>query len=359
MSQLGMLNNLPAGSGLEWLEGSGDLTDLGGPLDKTAADLGQAAVMTAIERQAELRPNKVAVNDGDVSLTYAELVDRVHGLRSRIIQAAPTGGVVATLLHNGTGAIVAMIAAVTSGRTLVPIDAGHPIERQAALFAESGASAVVLAKGVAVETSFIGPSIIRLEFDVAEPWSGERSPAVVTPLTFPSVVMFTSGSTGRPKGIAYGVGDGEQIRRYVKKFRLNETDVFISLASLSQTGAADIIGLTVGATVRIVDARRRGIFEVLRVMGDEGGHFLKLRSFGVARPSEHAEGCRGAAPSACFRSARRAYPSDRRGNVACQTSCQLLHKHHVWVDGSQRRFLLVCARRSDRRRGRADWLHRG
>jgi len=276
MSQISTLERLSAGSKLDWITGRPTPIDFGGPVDVPFESTGLVSMMDGIERQALLRPDKLAVEDGEKALTYAELVDRMRGLRRRILNIVPPGGVVAAVVHNSAAATVAMSAAVSSGRIFVPIDAGHPVERQSALFAESGAHAVLLAKGVELDTRYIGPEVHRLEFDVDEVTGAEPGDPAKGDPTRPGMVMFTSGSTGRPKGLAFGVGDSEQLRRYVEKFHLNADDVFISLASLSQTGAADLIGLTVGATVRIVDVKRRGMMEALRVMGEDGVTFLSF-----------------------------------------------------------------------------------
>ena len=181
----------------------------------------------------------------------------------------PPGGVVASVIHSGALAPVVILGALTSGRTLIPIDAGHPIERQRALFAETHASAVIVAEGVEIDDSFIPASLPRITVDVTKPSGAEPSRTPFAP-GVPLMVMFTSGSTGRPKGLAVGIRTTEMLPNFVARYHVNPNDVLISLASMSQTGAGDLIALTTGATLRICDMRRNGIAETLRVIREEG-----------------------------------------------------------------------------------------
>ncbi len=87
------------------------------------------------------------MRDGQLALTYAELLDRAYGLARTIEALVPPEGVVSSIIHNGPAATAALLAVFGSGRTYVPIDAGHPPERQKALLAEAGADAVIVEAG--------------------------------------------------------------------------------------------------------------------------------------------------------------------------------------------------------------------
>jgi non-ribosomal peptide synthetase component F len=260
-------------SDLPWIQYTPRPIDLHGPVDVAyepppAGEAGLPLGLLAIRRAAARWPDKVAISDGVVDLTYGELIDRVNGLTQRIVETVEPGGVVATIAHNGAAAVAVLVATLYSGRTLVPIDAGHPVERQAAVFAESGAQAVVIAKGVEVAAGVIDPSIPVIDFDVLAPTNAkEHDPDLAA--NSPCIVMFTSGSTGRPKGLAFQPSD-QAIGRFVAKFHVNEHDVLASLASMSQTGAADLIALSTGASLCVVDMRRRGLTEAFRAFEEAG-----------------------------------------------------------------------------------------
>jgi acyl-coenzyme A synthetase/AMP-(fatty) acid ligase len=258
---------------LPWIDHRPAPIDLGGPVDRAyeplqPAEAGLPGGLLAIRRGAARWPDKVAVSDGLVNLTYGELIDRVNGLTRRIMDLVEPGGVVAAVANNGAAAVTILVAGFYSGRTLVPIDAGHPLERQVAIFAESGARAVIIAKDVEIAPGLIDPSIPVIDFDVAAP-TGANEPHVRVEPDSPCIVLFTSGSTGRPKGLAYPHSDSA-IRRFIDKFHINSDDVFASLASMSQTGVADLIALTAGASLCVVDMRRRGLGEAFRAFQEAG-----------------------------------------------------------------------------------------
>jgi acyl-coenzyme A synthetase/AMP-(fatty) acid ligase len=261
------------GADLPWIAYRPAAIDFGGPVDTPyecvpPAEAGIPAGLRAIRAAARRWPDKIAVSDGSVDLTYGQLIDRVNGLAQRVMEAVEPGGVVAAVANNGAAAVAILVAGFYSGRTLVPIDAGHPVERQTAIFAESGAQAVVVAKDVGFDRNLFDPELPVIEFDVlAATGAPEHQPDLTE--TSPCLVMFTSGSTGRPKGLAFSTSDAS-IRRFVDKFHVNSNDVFASLASMSQTGAADLIALATGASLCVVDIKRRGLTEAFKAFQEAG-----------------------------------------------------------------------------------------
>jgi acyl-coenzyme A synthetase/AMP-(fatty) acid ligase len=208
-------------------------------------------------------------------LTYAELLDRSYGLAADIVATTHSGAVVASLVHNGPAGICAVLATGAAGVTYVPIDAGHPPERQLALFREACADAVIVEKGVDIDRTTLPPSIrtIELDLSIARNLAGfDERPAG----NGPRVVMFTSGSTGRPKGLAYDWSQVSALDDYVTRYNFNADDVFVSLASLSQTGIGDIVALMVGATLHIVDMKRLGLGQALRRIEQAGITYLSF-----------------------------------------------------------------------------------
>src|ERR1700761_4755956 len=162
---------------IEWVKTRPVPFDHGGPVDIPFTQL--EAIdgpmgLDHFENAAARFPDKVAVYDGKISLTYSELLDRVYGVAQRIVDSVPPGGVVTSIINSGSVAPVVMLGVMASGRTLIPIDAGHPIERQRALFAETNASAVVLAEGVEIDDSFIPASMPRILVDATKPTGASR-----------------------------------------------------------------------------------------------------------------------------------------------------------------------------------------
>jgi acyl-coenzyme A synthetase/AMP-(fatty) acid ligase len=264
--------HFPSMSGSVWIKGSPVSLDDGGPTsqpyDASAASLfATVGGIEVIEAAARLFPEKVAVDDGVLQLTYAQFIDRVYGLAQRLHTTTAPGTTVCSLVPNtGVAPIIVMACALT-GRLLVPIDASHPLDRQAAIFAESGAQAVLLAHGEVVDESFIPASLPRLLVDALIETQAARPTHPYDP-SRPLFVSFTSGSTGRPKGVVSGGRYGAAaIGQFIDMFHLGPSDVILGLASLSTGGARDAFAaLGAGASIRILDIRAAGVMEALKVL---------------------------------------------------------------------------------------------
>ena len=249
--------------------------DANGPVDvpydpSAAHDFETIGGFEVIERIASKVPNKIAVDDGSVRLTYREFIDRVYGLAARLTTATEPGVAVASIVPNTAAAPIIIMACALSGRILIPIDASHPLERQAAIFAQSGACAVLGAKDEMIDDGLVPAAIPRIIVDPRLE-SGADSPPHSYDRHAPLFVSFTSGSTGRPKGIVSGGRyGGSALRHFIDMLHLNSSDVVAGLASLSSGGSRDAFAaLGVGATIRLFDIRSAGLSDALRVFDED------------------------------------------------------------------------------------------
>ncbi len=136
---------------------------------------------------ARRHPDAPAIDDGEIQLTYAELIgdieESVAWLAARGIGRGDRIGI---RMPSGSYALyTAILATLASGAAYVPVDADDPDERAALVFGEADVVAVITEKGLVR-----GPGSSR----------GWRAAA---PLTRDDAwIIFTSGSTGTPKGVA-------------------------------------------------------------------------------------------------------------------------------------------------------------
>jgi acyl-coenzyme A synthetase/AMP-(fatty) acid ligase len=255
-----------------WIEGRPVSLDADGPTDVPydagrAKDFESIGGFDVIARTVREIPDKIAVEDGQDRLTYAQFLDRVYGLAERLNALTDNSTIVASLVPNSVAAPIIVMACALTGRILVPIDATHPRERQQAIFSQSGTGVVLLAKDNAADASFVPATLPKL---IVDPLAQSNAKAV--PHHYdrdaPLFVSFTSGSTGRPKGlISGGRYGGIALRQFIEMFHLNATDVVLGVASLSTGGSRDAFAtLGVGATIRLLELRAGGIAEALQVM---------------------------------------------------------------------------------------------
>ena len=132
-------------------------------------------------------PDSPAIDDGEVQLTYAELIadieDSVEWLATRGIGRGDRIGI---RMPSGSYALyVAILATLASGAAYVPVDADDPDERAELVFTEANVVAIITEAG-----------LVRAH-------GSSRGWRAAAPLGRDDAwIIFTSGSTGTPKGVA-------------------------------------------------------------------------------------------------------------------------------------------------------------
>ncbi|MCW5715736.1 MAG: AMP-binding protein [Bauldia sp.] len=257
---------------LVWASGRPHPIDFGGPVGVPFEPFGEWGERHALERVDEMvrrHHDKIAVDDGVTRITYAELKRQIDDLAARIDVEAPLDRPVAAIVHTTAGFVPIILAAVATGRTLVTIDAGYPVERQTMVFTAAQPGAVLLAADRRADDSFVPPGIPRIVYDPATAGSRTRPP--LRKHTGPISVMFTSGSTGKAKGLASSTDGGlASLGPWVEAAHLNENDVILAVGSPAIGGGGDaVMAVLLGATVRILDLRATGLVEAFRQLAQE------------------------------------------------------------------------------------------
>jgi acyl-coenzyme A synthetase/AMP-(fatty) acid ligase len=255
---------------MAWLESRPVPVDFGGPEDVayTPFDPMESGI-ARFEAMAARFHGKVAVDDGTRALTYAQTRQAVHALAARLA-ALDRPGPVAALLHPTASFPVVFLAHLAVGRPLVPVDAGDPPDRQAAILRESRPACILLGEGVDAPAGLIDPLVPVLRLDEA-PTAAPPPPVFRPTPDDPAGVAYTSGSTGRPKGLAFSQRQFlAAVANYIDACHINPDDRILSLASLSGAGCRDaLVALLTGAAVRIVDIKAGGVGAMMRALHAE------------------------------------------------------------------------------------------
>lgn len=200
---------------------SADWTRFAGAAVGAPAAAGPSVPMPELlRRTAAAHPERVAVVDGDRSITYGEL-DQYSDRLARYLMtvgAAPEERV-ALRIPRSLESVIAVWAVTKTGAAFVPIDPKLPAER---------------AEHIATDAA---PVATLTPADLARVWgpganagaSDADWPAI--DLANPAYLIFTSGSTGRPKGVSvthaglsslaaelvrsHGVADGSRVMHFV------------------------------------------------------------------------------------------------------------------------------------------------
>ncbi|MGW2714820.1 amino acid adenylation domain-containing protein, partial [Streptomyces sp. NPDC001356] len=161
----------------------------------TATDVPVTTIPELFAAQLARTPHALAVEYGDVKLTYAELDARANQLAHHLIAAGVTAeSLVAVWMERCVELIVAELGIAKAGGAYVPLFPDWSAEHRDRVCAKAGVSVVLTAADVAATAD--GPV---------------TDPAVPIHPDQLAYVMFTSGSTGEPKGVPSSHRDATEL----------------------------------------------------------------------------------------------------------------------------------------------------
>lgn len=161
---------------------------------------GPIDIIACLEAQARNRGSAPALCDGALSLSYADLFERVAGCARALRDFPRRVGVHA---ENGIEWVIADLALTATGITLVPLPTGYSDAQLAHICADAGVGAVLHDAANKSDAERTGLPAAALE-------TITRSGATVLPARSiadegaADRIIYTSGTTGRPKGVRIG-----------------------------------------------------------------------------------------------------------------------------------------------------------
>ncbi len=164
-------------------------------------DLGQP-LHRLIEAQAERTPDAVAVEFGDVSLTYRELIDRARALAAHLrARGVVAGDVVGVHDERSPELVVGLLAVLTAGAAYLPLDPELPVSRLEFQIQDSGARHVLTRSAFVDRLASSGAETVVVDTVLPTLAAAGPLPEAAGP-DDTAYVIYTSGSTCRPKGVA-------------------------------------------------------------------------------------------------------------------------------------------------------------
>ncbi|MBX3328846.1 MAG: amino acid adenylation domain-containing protein [Nitrospira sp.] len=156
------------------------------------------------ERQAEVRPDALAVVYGDCHMTYAELNARAnqiaHGLNR---MGVGRGALVGLCVERSIEMVAGLLGVLKAGAAYVPLDPENSPARLTFEVSQAGIGAVLTQDKWRSRLPASGTLLRCLDF---QDWTFAEEPSInpdrpVHPMEL-AYVIYTSGSTGVPKGVA-------------------------------------------------------------------------------------------------------------------------------------------------------------
>src|SRR6266478_453737 len=259
---------------LQWLTASPEPLDHDGPVEVPFDPFEPAWISRPIcerfDQIARRHSEKTAVDDGEICFTYGEIHRASRVLALSIDACVPPGRPVGVLLEHSAFFPIAALACLRTGRPIVPIDQGHPVERNTLIAREAGLQAVI----------FDGPGTDPNDLLKDAVWLDVVSSLGVLPDAEPETapadgaafILYTSGSSGQPKGICNNQSAIlHRVAQFTNACHLNADDRFVLLSSTGTiAGIRDIFSaLLNGATLVIAEPGRVGFDGILRAMDHE------------------------------------------------------------------------------------------
>ena len=181
------------------------------PIDPDLPDF--PTIIDAFDDTVRRAPDRIAIVDGNRSITYAQYCRAVAGMARRIAGYDVAGGRVASLMLNSAEQLVTAFATMAARAQYVPMNFAYPAKALIPLAADVTPKVLVCHErfeGLAREVAH-AVGIPHLEvFGGNDPdidrWIGDdtlRLPEPRPEPDDPSVLYFTGGTTGIPKGAGH------------------------------------------------------------------------------------------------------------------------------------------------------------
>jgi amino acid adenylation domain-containing protein len=179
----------------------------------------------AVEEQARLRPDAIAVRSGSTTLTYGELNRKANQLAHRLrkLGVVPEA-IVGICTDRSVEMMVAVLGILKSGGAYLALDPAYPKPRLAFMLDEARVRVLVTQETLSSQLPDSSAQKIYLDADTEElARESEHDPASGVAPGNLAYVIYTSGSTGKPKGIMIEHGSLANYVAWANDFMFDDT----------------------------------------------------------------------------------------------------------------------------------------
>lgn len=210
--------------------------------------------------QVALQPDRVAIVDGTLSYTYAQLMTRTRQIAQALRACQlPPGAPIGLWMEKSVTAIAALLAVLAQGHPYVPVDLAMPAQRNASILSHAGVQWLIGYKADLLTAPLSLNQLTLDEIEISEPVLPFDCNGGPDHLAY---ILYTSGTTGRPKGVYQNQrGVLHDVAQYVNSIHLGPLDRHTLLYSLSVIGSVrDVLGtLLTGGSIHLYHPAKQGL----------------------------------------------------------------------------------------------------
>jgi amino acid adenylation domain-containing protein len=209
-----------------------------------------SALADRIARTVAQVPDRVALRDDCLTLTYRQLWERTEQIGAALRSQIGMNGAVALLRHRDLPQALALVACIRYGLPVAVLDPGVPAERLRRIVAAIPGGVVAGPDGEPEHS--LGPGWVTTDLMAVESGTAPVGDARHDPV----VLIATSGSSGRPKLVALDhAGLDNRITWACREFALTSRDVFVYCSAPGfDFGLFEVLcPLALGATLVLPD----------------------------------------------------------------------------------------------------------
>jgi amino acid adenylation domain-containing protein len=160
-----------------------------------------APVHRLVAERARSAPDRTALEDGNDTLTYAELEERASRVARGLADlGVAKGDFVAVCLERSASLIVSVLGVLKAGAAYVPLDPASPPSRLAFTLEDCGARVLLSQRSLEGVLPRSATQQILFVEDLAGGGAGVEAVAAEVAASDLAYMIYTSGSTGQPKG---------------------------------------------------------------------------------------------------------------------------------------------------------------
>ncbi|MCH2042447.1 MAG: amino acid adenylation domain-containing protein, partial [Saccharospirillaceae bacterium] len=256
------------------------MQDIRSSVNDTAVELPRDHLHSGFCQHALTKPNAVALVCGQQQLSYLELARKAVGISQAINKTCDQlnyqpGGRIAIVMDKGEDQIAAVLGALLSDSTYVPIEAAQPENRRNTILQDAGANIVLAhrthhdanwpADNTIIAVDELGGEIddgsvyqvLQQTFSAHRKLSQNNRKATAEKAAY---IIYTSGTTGQPKGVEISHGAAlNTVADINRRFDVSPSDKVLGLVSFGfDLSIWDIFGtFSAGATLVLPVAEKR------------------------------------------------------------------------------------------------------